>query len=122
MDRLHSTEKQAKKPARNPLPEHLERDTVTIEPEGHHSGACPCPAGKLHTDDTPVTVLQPGRKSSKTGRLWTYVRDDTGWHDPTPAGVWFAYSPDRKADHPRSHLKDFSGYLQADAYGGYSKL
>jgi transposase len=235
-------EKQAKKPARNPLPEHLERDTVTIEPEGHSSGACPCPecgksqwrslgedvtehlelipehfkvvrtrrpkyscagcqtivqgtapsraiargifgpgllahlvvskycdhqplhrqigiyarqgvelasstlsdavggieaitapltdalykhimsAGKLHTDDTPVTVLQPGRKSSKTGRLWTYVRDDTGWRDPTPAGVWFAYSPDRKADHPRAHLKNFSGYLQADAYGGYSKL
>jgi transposase len=33
-------------------------------------------AGKLHTDDTPVPVLQPGRGTTNTGRLWTYVRDD----------------------------------------------
>ncbi len=31
---------------------------------------------KLHTDDTPVPVLAPGRKKTKTGRIWTYVRDD----------------------------------------------
>ncbi|RAP71037.1 transposase IS66 family protein, partial [Candidatus Erwinia dacicola] len=29
---------------------------------------------KLHTDDTPVPVLAPGRKKTKTGRIWTYVR------------------------------------------------
>ncbi|KAB0037807.1 transposase, partial [Escherichia coli] len=32
--------------------------------------------GKLHADDTPVPVLLPGNKKTKTGRLWTYVRDD----------------------------------------------
>jgi transposase len=32
--------------------------------------------GKLHADDTPVQVLLPGNKKTKTGRLWTYVRDD----------------------------------------------
>ncbi|WP_096260710.1 IS66 family transposase [Escherichia coli] len=31
---------------------------------------------KVHTDDTPVKVLAPGRKKAKTGRIWTYVRDD----------------------------------------------
>lgn len=31
---------------------------------------------KLHTDDTPVPELAPGRKKTKTGRIWTYVRDD----------------------------------------------
>jgi transposase len=31
---------------------------------------------KLHADDTPVPVLDPGRGKTKTGRLWTYVRDD----------------------------------------------
>lgn len=31
---------------------------------------------KLHTDDTPVPVLAPGRNKTKTGRIWTYVRDD----------------------------------------------
>ena len=32
-------------------------------------------AQKLHAH-TPVPVLDPGRGKSKTGRLWTYVRDD----------------------------------------------
>ncbi|EID1938362.1 IS66 family transposase [Shigella sonnei] len=32
--------------------------------------------GKLHVDDTPVPVLLPGNKKTKTGRLWAYVRDD----------------------------------------------
>jgi len=33
-------------------------------------------AGKLHADDMPVPVLAPGNGKTKTGRLWTYVRDD----------------------------------------------
>ena len=33
-------------------------------------------ASKLHADDTPVPVLAPGKGKTKTGRLWTYVRDD----------------------------------------------
>jgi hypothetical protein len=36
--------------------------------------------------------------------------------------VWFAYSPDRKGDHPQRHLARFSGILQADAYAGFNKL
>ena len=31
---------------------------------------------KLHADDTPLPVLAPGNGKTKTGRLWTYVRDD----------------------------------------------
>ena len=31
---------------------------------------------KLHADDTPIPVLAPGQGQTKTGRLWTYVRDD----------------------------------------------
>ncbi|MBB5060447.1 hypothetical protein HDF16_005183, partial [Granulicella aggregans] len=30
--------------------------------------------------------------------------------------VWFAYSPDRKGENPRQHLKLYKGALQADAY------
>jgi hypothetical protein len=36
-------------------------------------------AEKLHADDTPVPVLAPGNGKTKTGRLWTYVRDDRPW-------------------------------------------
>jgi transposase len=36
--------------------------------------------------------------------------------------VWFAYSEDRKGEHPRQHLKNFTGALQADAYAGFHHL
>jgi hypothetical protein len=51
---------------------------------------------KLHADDTPVPVLCLGRKTTKQGRLWTYVRDDRASADTTPAGVWFVYTTGRK--------------------------
>jgi transposase len=75
--------------------------------------------GKLHADDTPVPVLAPGNGKTKTGRLWTYVRDDRPAGDATPAAVWFAYSPDRKGEHPKAHLSEFTGTLQADGYAGF---
>ena len=77
---------------------------------------------KLHADDTPVPVLAPGMGKTKTARLWTYVRDDRPAGSDVPPAVWFAYSPDRKGEHPRQHLKDFCGVLQADAYAGFGHL
>jgi transposase len=79
-------------------------------------------AQKLHADDTPVPVLAPGNGKTKTGRLWTYVRDDRPAGDQTPPAVWFAYSPDRKGEHPKSHLSKFKGILQADAYAGFDQI
>jgi transposase len=77
---------------------------------------------KLHADDTPIPVLAPGSGKTKTGRLWTYVRDDRPAGEDTAPAVWFAYSEDRKGEHPRQHLKDFKGGLQADAYAGFHHL
>src|SRR6266849_2020696 len=79
-------------------------------------------ANKLHADDTPVPVLAPGNGKTKTGRLWTYVRDDRPAGDATPAAVWFAYSPDRKGEHPQAHLGNFMGTLQADGYAGFDAV
>ncbi|MBV8867774.1 MAG: IS66 family transposase, partial [Acidobacteriaceae bacterium] len=78
--------------------------------------------GKVHADDTPVPVLAPGQGQTKTGRLWTYVRDDRPAGDTAAPAVWFAYSPDRKGEHPGRHLQDFHGVLQADAYAGFHHL
>ncbi|HAM4887288.1 TPA: IS66 family transposase [Escherichia coli] len=78
--------------------------------------------GKLHADDTPVQVLLPGNKKTKTGRLWAYVRDDRNAGSALAPAVWFAYSPDRKGIHPQTHLACFSGVLQADAYAGFNEL
>jgi len=79
-------------------------------------------AGKLHADDTPVPVLAPGQGKTKTGRLWTYVRDDRPAGNTAAPAVWFAYSPDRKGEHPAQHLEKFRGTLQADAYAGFNQL
>ncbi len=54
---------------------------------------------KVHTDDTPVKVLAPGQKKAKTGRIWTYVRDDRNVGSSSPPAVWFAYSPNRQGKH-----------------------
>ncbi|MFD2184982.1 IS66 family transposase, partial [Rhodoplanes azumiensis] len=77
-------------------------------------------AARIHADDTPVPVLAKGK--TRTGRLWTYVRDDRpfGGHDP-PAAVFF-YSRDRTGDHPQQHLARFAGLMQADAYAGFNRL
>ncbi len=79
-------------------------------------------ATRLHADDTPVPVLAPGNGRTKTGRLWTYVRDGRPSADPVPPAVWFAFSPDRRGEHPQAHLKSFHGTLQADAYAGFQPL
>jgi transposase len=79
-------------------------------------------AEKLHADDTPIPVLAPGTGKTKTGRLWTYVRDDQPSGSTDPPAVLFRYSPDRKGERPRAHLHRFRGILQADGYAGFQGL
>ncbi len=79
-------------------------------------------ARKIYADDTPVPVLAPGNGKTRTGRLWTYVRDERAAGESTAPAVWFTYSPDRKGEHPRQHLTNFKGALQADAYAGFHHL
>src|SRR5712671_6313106 len=77
-------------------------------------------AARLHGDDTTVPILAKGK--TVKGRIWTYVRDDRPFagRDP-PAALYYA-SRDRRHEHPVRHLRDFTGILQADAYGGYNAL
>jgi len=77
---------------------------------------------RLHGDGTPVPVPEPGRGKTKTGRLWTYVRDGRPYADEMPPAVCYFYSPDRKADHPHAYLKAFRGILHADGYAGFKAL
>jgi transposase len=76
----------------------------------------------LHGDDIPVPVLAPGLGKTKTGRLWAYVRDERPHDGKCPPGGVFFYSPDRKGEHPRDHLKDFNGILHADGYAGFNAI
>ena len=93
-----------------------------VDPLIEALGRCVLAAQKLHADDIPIPVLDPGRGKTKTGRLWTYVRDDRPAGSRDPPAVLFRYSPDRRGEHPQGHLKEFAGILQADAYSGFNGL
>ncbi len=90
----------------------------------------------IHSDDTPVPVLEErnkdqgppgenddacaddplGRRKARLARLWTWVGDKDHPH------TVFDYTPDRKREGPLAFLGDWKGYLQADAYAGYDQL
>lgn len=79
-------------------------------------------ASKIHADDTPVPVLDPGRGRTALGRLWAYAVDNRACGAPTPPLVWYRFTPDRSGTHPQAELARFTGHLQADAYAGFDKL
>ena len=70
----------------------------------------------LNTDDTPVKIRNAWKKLKYTGRFWTYVGD--ALHPLTV----FAYTDSRKRDGPAEFLRNYSGYLQADAFSGYDGI
>ena len=49
----------------------------------------------------PVQLLAPVNGKTKTGRLWIYVRDDRPVGSREAPAFWFAFSSDRKGEHPR---------------------
>jgi len=77
-------------------------------------------AERIHGDDTTVPVL--AKVKTRTGRLWTYVRDDRPFGGADPPAAVFFYSPDRAGIHPEQHLAGYSGILQADAYAGFNTV
>src|SRR5271168_157642 len=70
----------------------------------------------LHTDDTTVPVRDETRSTHRYGRLWDYIGDRDH------PGVVFDYTPTHARDGPAAFLRDFEGFLQADAYGGYDGI
>ncbi|MBV8458671.1 MAG: IS66 family transposase, partial [Acetobacteraceae bacterium] len=77
---------------------------------------------KVFADDTTLPVLDPGRGRTKTGRLWCYAVDNRPWQGPGHPAAAYAYSEDRKAEHPVRHLRGFPGLLQIDGYAGFARL
>jgi len=83
-------------------------------------------APRLHSDDTTMPLQVNGRGSTKTARLWGYLGagqrlEEEGWVEHPPA-VLFEFAETRQAIHPATFLQDYRGYLQVDAYSGYSSL
>ena len=76
----------------------------------------------IFTDDTPVPVLDLCRGKTKIGRFWAYVRDGRAHGSKEPPAAFYRYSPDRKGERPKDHLKDYTGFMHADGFVGYDKL
>jgi transposase len=70
----------------------------------------------LHTDDTQVRVRDAWRKLKYKGSFWTYVGD------PLHPLTVFDYTPRHTRDGPATFLRDYRGYLQADAFNGYDGI
>lgn len=70
----------------------------------------------IHTDDTTVKLLVPLLGRAKIARFWAYIGDRQ-----QPYTV-YDFTDSRNRDGPAKFLQGFSGYLQADAYGGYDGL
>ncbi len=71
----------------------------------------------LHTDDSPVDLLEPGRGKVRTARIWVYLRGGT---DPPLAA--YDFTLDRTKRRPLDYLAGYSGNVHADAYSGYDAL
>jgi len=73
----------------------------------------------LHSDETTLQVLhEPDKPPEGKSYMWLYR---TSGDTKSPI-VLYEYRPDRKAEHPKRFLKNFSGYLHADGYEGYHDL
>jgi transposase len=70
----------------------------------------------IWTDDTHVIVLGRDQPGSTKGRFWVYIGD--ALH---PYSV-YDFTMSRSRDGPAAFLKDYRGFLQADAYGGYDGI
>ena len=77
---------------------------------------------KLGLDETTVRVLDPGRGKTKTGYMWTLVRDERPWGGADPPGVVFRYASGRGGKHGAKLLEGFSGTAQVDGYSGHNLL
>ena len=77
-------------------------------------------SGHVYTDDTtlPLQNHDPARSKTYEAKLWVYAEDNR--HGPPL--IVYAFSKSRTRDAPLTFLKDYRGYLQADAYPGYDPL
>lgn len=70
----------------------------------------------IQADETPVLVNRDGRKAGIKSYMWVY-RSGHMYKDKQI--VLYEYQKTRKASHPRSFLKDYSGICVTDGYGVY---
>jgi transposase len=105
---------------RSTLADWVGKATALLEPLADAIGRHIRQGPALFADDTPVKMLSPGNKRTKTARVWAYVRDERPWNGPAPPCAWYQFTIDRKGHHPVSHLSGYKGWIHADGYTGFN--
>ena len=73
----------------------------------------------LHADETTLQVLQePGKKPQTNSYMWLYRTS----RDTDQPIVLYEYQSGRQAEHPKTFLTGFRGFLHTDGYAGYHNL
>ena len=107
---------------RSTMADWVGKSTALLEPLADAIGKHVRKGQALFADDTPVKLLAPGNKRTKTARVWAYVRDERPWDGPAPPCAWYQFTIDRKGEHPVSHLLGYKGWVHADGYAGFNGL
>jgi len=102
--------------ARSTLCDWVRNAALVLEPLAELQKTLVLQSPILWTDDTPVTVLGGKLLGSSKGRFWVYIGDAEH-----PYSV-YDFTMSRARDGPAAFLKDYRGFLQADAYGGYDGI
>ena len=100
--------------SRSVLCESMARCAELLEPIAEEIKKDVLASEVIHTDDTPVTLAQSGTGGSRQARVWVYLNRG--------GRTWYEFTESRKRDGPARVFKDFTGFIQADAYGGYDGL
>lgn len=69
-----------------------------------------------------LSVLDPGRGRTKTGRLRCFAVDERPWCGPSHATAAHVYPAHRKGTRPAGHLATFRGVRQVAGYVGFKRL
>jgi transposase len=70
----------------------------------------------IWTDDTHVTVLGGDKPGSHRGQFWVYIGPSAFPYDV------YDFTANRTRDGPAQFLRNYAGYLQADAFSGYDGI
>ena len=107
---------------RSTMADWVGKATALLEPLADAIGRHARQGPALFADDTPVKMLSPGNKRTKTARVWAYVRDERPWNGPAPPCAWYQFTLDRKGYHPAGHLAGYKGWVHADGYAGFNGI
>lgn len=108
---------------RSALGDWVGRATALLEPLAEHIGTLVRAGPALFADDTPVKLqVRANTTTTKTARLWSYVRDERPWCGEAPPCAWYQFSVDRKGEHPVNHLAGYTGTVHADGFAGFNGL